>query len=108
MEPRKYKFCLRCREHHWLPGCNREEFLLWSHDYGEESGDAVTIFAVDHDSAIDKWAEEYDQDDHLISNGEATPTVMICSAIPGSKVYAYEVTGEIVAQYSASLIREED
>lgn len=99
-------FCNRCNRHHLLPGCSATHYLIWDHD-DQTIEDAKSIYGIDQDDALERWAEDMDSaGDYDIASGVYEPEVCICKSDVGPPARRYKIKGEMVAKYSATSLSQ--
>ena len=95
--------CPICQK--WDVGQHRcpPSFIVWCEDQGETEEDGITIYAYDHESAAEEFADQYDVEtaDYSIAAQKWEPTFTVKGLRDGG-VKRFIVTGETVPSYSAT------
>ena len=81
-------------------------FLVWCPEMGTEREDACEIEAFDAEDAAKEWADKEDcySAEYSIVSGRDTPVV--CVAEGDGLAQSFRVSGEAVATYYATAIKE--
>ena len=94
-------WCATCEEYEYgTHECN-PSFLVWSEDDSDES-DATTVYAIDHECAAERWAEDDDCNSADYSIVSGNPATVSVRSIKDGSLMRFKVTGESEPVYSAN------
>jgi hypothetical protein len=78
-------------------------YLVWCPEYDGSREDAREFAALNHEDAVEQWAERFDaRGDYMIIGGE-TLTAMVCG-VDELTPKTFQVSGETIARYYAKEI----
>lgn len=75
---------------------------------GDDRGDYDAIYAIDEESAAEKFAEDWDCDDCDYTIASGSPQTVYVAQVGSEVVKMFDVSGEFNPSYSAIALDEPD